>query len=181
MGSGWGAPVPAGRGSPGSPRCGSRRTPLSASRAGASPGGTALPERPRCAPLSRGLRPEKLRGDPTRASAWEGGGGCARWPPHPAPRLARGRAALGGSATGRGKKIRPGGRVLKNIQQNAVSGRFRFHFCFPLPQPCPHPACPASVLGPRLGPRRLRLSRCREAARRVDPHPSPGERGQVCR
>lgn len=66
MGSGRGAPVPAGRGSPGSPRCGSRRTPLSASRGGASPGGTALPERPRCAPLSPGPRPEKLRGDPTR-------------------------------------------------------------------------------------------------------------------
>lgn len=27
---------------------------------GASPGGTALPERPRCAPLSPGPRPEKL-------------------------------------------------------------------------------------------------------------------------
>lgn len=99
----------------------------------------------------------------------------------PCARPAPGRTAPGGSAAEGEKKMRQGEGFLKNNQQNTGSGRFRFHFCFPLPQPCPHLACPASVPGPRLGSRRLRLSLCREAERRVDPHPSPGERGQVCR
>lgn len=143
MGSGWGAPVPAGRGSPGSPRCGSRRTPLSASRGGASPGETALPERLRCAPLSPGPQPEKLRGDPSRASAWEGGGGRAQWPPHPAPRLARGRAAPGGSATGGEKKIPTGSRVYKKQPTKRRFWQISISLLFPAPAPMPPSRLPS--------------------------------------
>lgn len=126
MGSGWGAPVPAGRGSPGSPRCGSRRTPLSASRGGASPGGTALPERLRCALLSPGPRPEKLRGDPARAGAWEGGGDV----PGGLLTLCPGRpqvAPLPGAARLKGKK-KPDGEegLLKTTNKTPFLADFDF-------------------------------------------------------
>lgn len=136
MGSGWGAPVPAGSGSPGSSRCGSRRTPLSASRGGASPGGTALPERPPCAPLSLGPRPEKLRGDRPRASAWEGGGGRARRPPHPAPGRPRA-APLPGEARLKGKKNAAGRRVSEKQPTKHRFWQISISLLFPAPAAVP--------------------------------------------
>lgn len=179
MGGGWGHRYQPGEALRGVPAAAPGARLCLRAAAERLPGGLRSPSGRGCAPLSSGPRPKKLRGDPTWASAWEDGGECTRRPPRPAPRA----APLPGEARlERGKKKnRQGGGFIKNNQQNTGSGRFRFHFCFPLPQPCPHPACPASVPGPRLGSRRLRLSCCREAERRVDPHPSPGERGQVCR
>lgn len=57
---GWEAPLPVGRDSPGSPRCGSRRPPLSASGGGASPGSAGHPG---------GLRSRPGRGGGARCRA----------------------------------------------------------------------------------------------------------------
>lgn len=147
MGSGWRAPVPAGRSSPGSPRCGSRRTPLSASRGGASPRGTAVPGRPRCAPVSPGPRPEKLRRDPTRASSWEGGMERARRPPHPPLRLAPDRVAPGGRAAGGEKKNPHGRRVYKKQPTKRHFWQISISLLFPAPAAMPPSLLPCLRFG----------------------------------
>lgn len=140
------------------------------------PGGTALLGRPRCAPLSPGPRPEKLRGDATRAGPWEGGGERARGlltprPTGPASRRSRGKRAWRGGK----KKNSTGRRVYKKQPTKRRFWQISISLLFPAPAAMPPSRLPCLRAGPGLGPR------CREAARRVDPHPSPGERGQVCR
>lgn len=143
---------------PGVPRCGCRRTPLSASRGGAYPGDAGHPSGPWAArsvrPVEPGAAAGKVAGgtrpDRSGAGAWEGGGGWGgrvAGPPHPVPWPASRRTAPGGSGAGgrRGKKKKTDGKdgLRKTNPQNAVSGVFRFHFCFPLPPPyTPFPLLP---------------------------------------
>lgn len=168
MGSGWGSPVPAGRGSLGSPRCGSRLPPLSVRRGGASPGGAGhrggLRSPPgrgrRCAPSSPDPRPGKLRGDPTRPGRVRGkaaGDGAAV--PGGLLTLRPGRhqvVPLPGEAGWRGRKKKnpTGRRVYKKQPTKRRFWQISISLLFPAPAAVP----PTPARPPALPPIRGRGS-----------------------